>query len=68
MEHKKLYKSDSDKVLSGVFGGLGEYLHFDATILRIAYVFITAFFGFFPGIVVYIIAALIIPQKYPSTQ
>ena len=63
MEHKKLYKSDTDKVLFGVFGGLGEYLHFDATILRIIYVFVTAFSGFFPGIVAYIVAALIIPKK-----
>jgi len=66
MEHKKLYKSNTDKVFSGVFGGLGEYLHFDATILRIAYVFITAFSGFFPGIVAYIVAALIIPHKSNS--
>ncbi|MCL5784948.1 MAG: PspC domain-containing protein [Patescibacteria group bacterium] len=63
MKTKKLYRSDKDKVLAGVFGGLSEYLNFDATILRLAWVLITAFTGFVPGIVVYIIAAAIIPKK-----
>lgn len=60
---KKLYRSKTDKMISGVLGGLGEYLDIDPTILRLGWVFITAFTGFIPGIIAYIIAAIIIPQK-----
>lgn len=60
---KKLYRSKSDKMLAGVFGGLAEYFDTDATLLRLAWVVITVFTGFFPGIIAYIIAAIIIPQK-----
>ena len=32
---KKLYRSRADRKLGGVCGGLGEYLNFDPTIVRI---------------------------------
>jgi phage shock protein C len=59
---KKLIRSRSDKMIAGVFGGLGNYLNIDPTILRLIYVFITIFSGVFPGLIAYIIAAIIIPQ------
>ncbi len=37
---KKLYKSDTDKVLSGVIGGIGEYFNIDPTILRLLFILI----------------------------
>ena len=60
---KKLYKSKNDKIVSGVFGGLAEYFDVDSTLLRLAWVVITVFTGFFPGIIAYILAALIIPNQ-----
>lgn len=63
MENKKLYRSATDKMLAGVCGGLAEYLSIDATILRLLWVLIVIFTGFVPGVLVYIIAAFIMPEK-----
>jgi phage shock protein C len=64
---KKLYKSDKDKVLSGVIGGVGEYFDIDPTILRLAFIVFVVLTGVFPGVVAYIIAALIVPNT-PTLQ
>lgn len=63
-ETRKLYKSDQDKMIAGVCGGLGEYLGIDSTIVRIALVFFTFCGG--SGILLYIIAAIAMPHR-PST-
>ena len=36
--NKKLYKSEDNKVLCGVCGGLGEFLGIDPTIIRLIWV------------------------------
>jgi phage shock protein C len=59
---KKLYLSDTDKKLSGVCGGIAEYFEIDSTLVRLGWV-ILSFFPPFPGIIAYIIAAIIIPKK-----
>ncbi|MBI2499093.1 PspC domain-containing protein [Candidatus Woesearchaeota archaeon] len=59
---KRLYKSSSNKVLFGVCGGIGEYLDIDPTVVRLLWVIFTAL-SMGAGILVYIIAALIIPKK-----
>ena len=56
---KKLYRSTINKMLFGVCGGLGEYFNIDPTIIRLLWA-ILACSG--TGIVVYFIAAVIIPQ------
>ena len=60
---KKLYKSDVDRKLCGVCGGIAEYLGIDSTIVRLIWVVLVVFFG--TGIWAYIIAALVIPD-YPN--
>lgn len=60
---KKLYLSQTDKKVSGVLGGLGEYLEVDSTLLRLLFVFLVIFSGVIPGLIFYFIAALIIPKK-----
>ncbi len=56
---KKLYRSVTNKMLFGVCGGLGEYFNVDPTIVRLLWA-ILASTG--TGIIVYFIAAIIIPQ------
>lgn len=60
---KKLYKSRDNKVIAGVMGGLGEYFEVDPVILRLAYLLIVIFSAIVPGILVYLIAALIVPEQ-----
>ena len=58
---KKLYKSNTDKKICGVCGGLAEYLNMDATIIRLILILAVLFAGC--GLLAYIIAALVIPDK-----
>lgn len=60
---KKLYKSNSDKMLAGVLGGFADYIGVDSTLVRLVYVLIAMFSAGFPGILFYIICALVIPDE-----
>jgi phage shock protein C len=60
---KKIYKSRENKIFSGVLGGLGEYFDIDPTVLRLLWLLVVVFTGIIPGLVVYIIAAFIMPEK-----
>ncbi len=71
MRNKKLYKTRNDKFVSGVCGGLAEYFGLDATIIRLLVAGLTIFTAFFGGIVLYIVAAAIIPYEdeiYPNAN
>ena len=57
---KKLYKSNTNKMLEGVCGGIAEYFGVDPTIVRLAWVVFCALGG--SGILAYILAAIIIPD------
>lgn len=57
---KRLYRSETDKMLCGVCGGIAEYFNVDATIIRLLWVLLICS-G--PGILAYIIAAVIIPRR-----
>ena len=59
---KKLTLSKSNKMIGGVLGGFAEYIDVDSTVVRLGYVLITLF-SCFAGILFYIIAWIIIPNK-----
>ncbi len=63
LQHKKLYRSNTDKIWAGVCGGLAEYLHIDANFLRLIWVLIVILTGLVPGVLVYLIAIAIVPVK-----
>lgn len=60
METKKLYRSKSDRRVAGVCGGLGEYFQVDPLLIRI--MFIIAALAGGPGLLLYIILALLMPE------
>ena len=59
---ERLYKSTSDRMLSGVSGGLGEYLDVDSTLVRIAWVIVTIMSAGL-GLLAYIALAIIVPTR-----
>lgn len=63
MENKKLYLSDHDKKVSGVCGGLGEFFGIDSTIIRLIWVILSIPTFIFGGILIYFLAAAIIPRR-----
>ncbi len=58
---KRLYKSTTNRVLCGVCGGIGEYLNIDPTIIRLLCLVLVCGWG--SGLLVYLIAAVIIPES-----
>lgn len=60
---KRLYKSNTNKVIAGVIGGVGEYFNIDPTLLRLAYILIAILTAVFPAIVGYLVACLVVPNK-----
>lgn len=67
MTHKRLFRSNSNKVIAGVCGGLGDYFEVDPVILRLAWLLITVFTGLVPGLVSYFLAVLVIPRHPTHT-
>ncbi len=59
---KKLVRSKTNKVISGILGGIGEYLDIDPVIVRIIYVALMLITGIVPLIVAYITALFIVPK------
>lgn len=60
MDGKKLYRSRKSRMLCGICGGIGEYLNIDPTLVRLLAVLLGCSGT---GILVYIIAAIIIPDS-----
>ena len=60
---KKLYRSRTDRKICGVCGGLAEYLNVDATIVRLVCVVASILTAVILGLLLYFVAALIIPEK-----
>ncbi len=58
-----LVRSNQNRVIAGVCGGIAEWLGWDPTHLRIAYVVLSILSGAFPGILVYITLWFLMPSE-----
>ncbi|MBS3902929.1 MAG: PspC domain-containing protein [Anaplasmataceae bacterium] len=63
---KKLYRSEENKVVGGILGGLGEYFEIDPVLLRLAWLVVLISSGVLPGVIVYLIALFIVPKAPKS--
>ena len=59
---KRLYRSQTDKKIAGIFGGMGEVYSVDPTLLRLGAVFLGIATGLLPLIVAYLVGWIIIPK------
>ena len=57
---KKITRSRNNRMIAGVCGGIGEYFNVDSTLIRLGFVALSFLAG--GGLMVYIIAAIIIPS------
>ncbi len=62
-ERQRLTRSRSNRMLGGVVGGLAEYLGIDPTLARILYIVISIASAAFPGMLVYVICWLVVPEE-----
>ncbi len=60
---KKRLERSNDKIIAGVCGGIAEYLGWDPAKVRLLYVIISILSIGFPGILVYLILWLVMPEK-----
>lgn len=57
-----LRRSRRQKLLGGVCGGIAEWVGWDATLVRILYVALSICSAAFPGILVYVVLWIVMPQ------
>lgn len=59
--NQRLYKSNREKMIDGVCGGVAEYFNIDPTLVRLAWILFCAMGG--SGILAYLVAAIVIPRS-----
>jgi len=59
---QKLYRSDRNKKIAGICGGLGEMMDIDPTIVRLGVVILGLATGIIPFFVGYLVAWWIVPR------
>jgi phage shock protein PspC (stress-responsive transcriptional regulator) len=57
-----LKRSRRSRVIAGVCGGLAEWLGWDANLVRVLYVLVSVLSAAFPGIIVYIVLWVVMPD------
>lgn len=63
---KRLYRSREERMFAGVCGGIADYLEVDPTIVRLVFVALTLLGG--PGLIVYIVLMLVVPERPASER
>lgn len=58
----RLYRSRRQRMVSGVLGGLAEYLGIDVTVVRLAVVAAALLFGVWEAVIGYVVASLVVPE------
>ncbi len=58
-----LFRSTTDKKISGVCGGIGEHFKIDPTIIRVLWIVVSLSTGLVPGVIIYLILAVVIPER-----
>ena len=66
MNNKKLYRTEDNKMLAGVCGGVAEYFNLDPTLVRVLWVAVSLFAG--AGVILYIVMAIILWLKLDSND
>jgi phage shock protein C len=59
---KALRRSRTNRMVAGVIGGLAEYWSMDPTLARVIFVIVSIVSAAFPGLIVYVLLWLIIPE------
>lgn len=64
--YKRLVRSKVNRTICGVCGGIGEYLNVDPTLVRLIWL-LCSLGSCGTGLIIYIVAALIIPEEHDIT-
>ena len=61
-DEKRPLRRSRNRMLAGVCGGLAEWLGWDPTLVRVLYILVSIVSAAFPGILVYILLWIVMPQ------
>lgn len=56
-------KRSRDKVVAGVCGGIAEHLGWESSKVRLGYILLSIFSAGFPGLLLYIILWIVMPEN-----
>ena len=59
---KRMYRLQEEARFAGICSGVGFYFGIDPVVIRLGWVVVTIFTGFVPGLLVYLLAWLIMPE------
>ena len=65
-EASRRLRKSKDRMIAGVCGGIAEWLGWDPTLVRVLYVLVSILSAAFPGILVYIILWIVMPNPEPA--
>ncbi|MFP3940434.1 MAG: PspC domain-containing protein [Thermoanaerobaculia bacterium] len=57
-----LHRSKRHRIIAGVCGGIAEWLGWDPTVVRVLYVVVSILSAAFPGLIVYILLWVLMPE------
>lgn len=60
--YRQLYRSNNNRMVGGVCGGLGEFFGMDPTVFRLLFVF-GVLFGWGAMLVVYLVMLVVVPEE-----
>jgi phage shock protein C len=63
MSGNRLTRTSHDKVLAGVCGGIARHFDWDPTLVRVGYVLLSVLSTGFPGLLVYVVLAFVMPAE-----
>jgi phage shock protein PspC (stress-responsive transcriptional regulator) len=58
-----LRRSRRNRMIAGICGGIAEWLGWDPTLVRVLYVVVSVFSAAFPGLIVYLVLWVVMPQQ-----
>lgn len=61
LKPRRLTRSNRNKMIAGVCGGLAEYLDMDPTVVRVLYILVSILSAAFPGILAYVVLMFLMP-------
>ncbi|ELA08517.1 putative stress-responsive transcriptional regulator [Moraxella macacae 0408225] len=63
----KLHRSTNHRMLAGVMGGVAEYLGWRPNMVRLLFVIVSSASAAVPGILIYLVLWLVMPNATPSS-
>lgn len=64
----KLYRLEKSKKIAGICSGIADIYKIDVTLVRLIFIFATVLTGIWPGVVTYLAAWYLVPEKESLQQ